>query len=135
MILINNYEILLPRINFYYCLTHELANNLMVLWTVSYVAIRFHPCFNIILTFYVFTNKDTSICFINHKILLEAAQLQNRCISLSICVFYTCISHRNQGWACDVHHSSVAFLLAIKCTPKLHAMVHVHTDFLKFYSW
>ena len=59
----------------------------------NYIGIWLHPSFYIIHTFYIFTNRDMPIYFVGRKILLEAAQLQNWCISLSICVYCTCIPH------------------------------------------
>ena len=43
--------------------------------------------------FHMFFNKGTPIYFFSRKILLEAAELQNQCISLSIRIYYTHAQH------------------------------------------
>ena len=105
-------------------------------WVAMYVGIRLHPCFYIIRMFYIFIYKDMPIYFVSRKILLEAAQLQNWCISLSIRVYCTCTPHvecskpRVSSW-----HASLmcrVCSLAIMHKPKLCATMHVHTNFLSF---
>ena len=93
----------LPWINLYHCSMHEKVN--------SYIRRNLTSPLFLHYTYILYiSNKDIPIYFVSRKILLEAAQLQNQCISLSIHVYCTCTPHgsvANQVWAHDVHHSCV----------------------------
>ena len=84
----------------------------------SYIGIQLDPCFYIVWTFYVFTNKDMAIYFISSKILLEAARLQTNafhCLYVSSISVYHMYSLANQVRACDVHHLCVACVHRQSC--------------------
>ena len=96
------FQVLLINMN-YFCL-ESISTNVQhmkqLMWFNERVAMQ---KFNFILISilyvhsHIFINNDTPLYFVSLNMLLKATQLQNRCISLSICIYCTCTPYMQCG--------------------------------------